>query len=94
MELIGEPIETDRAKKLREWMVRPEGHTLRLVIATKIRLAQEKAIASGMKADAGNAYAAKELMDLREAQRYQTFLNILDDLADPKTPLETIKLKT
>lgn len=93
-ELIGDPIETDRATKLRDWLKKPEGHTLRTVIATRLRLAQEKALISGMKADNGNSYAAKSIMDLGEAQRYQMFLGILDDIANPDTPLETIKLKT
>lgn len=94
LELIGEPLEPDRTKKLREWLSKGEAQTLRNVIGAKMRLAQEKALALGMKADGdNNSYDLKSMAEMKEAHRYQAALSVLDHVANPETTLETIKLK-
>lgn len=92
-ELIGEPLAIDTAKKLRDWLRKPEAQTLRTVIGAKFRLAQEEALLDGMKADGSNGYGEKATLDLKKASRYATALNVIEEIANPETPLETIKLK-
>lgn len=90
-ELIGESLPLDTAKKLRDWLRKPEGQTLRTVIESKLRLAQEDALRDGMKADGANAYGDKATLDLAKASRYAVALNVIEEIALPETPLETLK---
>lgn len=93
-ELIGEPLEQPRAENLRLWLAKPEGQTLRTVIAAKLRLKQEEALKAGMRADDANSYDLKASAEMKEAHRFQIALSVIEHIADTNTPLETIKLKT
>lgn len=92
VELIGEPLEANLAKKLRDWLSKPEADILKAVVAAKMRLAQEQALVSCMKADDTNAYDLKSMAEMKLAHCYQTALDVLDEITN--TPLETLKLKT
>lgn len=94
MELIGESLEPERAKKLREWLGKPEAHTLRGVIEAKQILLEENAKQSCRKSEDENSYDLKSKAEMKAARRYQTALQVLDEIANKDTQLETIKLKT
>lgn len=68
--------------------------TLREVVGAKQRLAEEEALEQARKSVAqDDCYTKLSTAGLKNARRYAIFLEVFEELGNPDTPLQTIKLK-
>jgi hypothetical protein len=90
-----EPISIDSERKLRIWLSKPEANTLRRVITSECQFAQAAALQKALSARDGNASELLMQDDLRQAARFNTFLEILNEIAaKPKeSTFSTVKLQ-
>ena len=75
-----EPISIDSERKLRIWLSKPEANTLRRVITSECQFAQAAALQKALSARDGNASELLMQDDLRQAARFNTFLEILNEM--------------
>jgi len=87
-----EPLPQSVDVGLREWLGKPHLATLRRVVDAKLKVFASKSINEALtakdferKLDAANA-------SLLMAQRYQTFLDVLQEVTDQKETFQSAKL--
>lgn len=91
-EIVSVPIEETRAKDLRAWLAKGECGTLKIVVGAKLRLALEEAVSLASKSSKRNSYEQQSILELDKADRYRHALEVLDEIINPDTVLETLKL--
>ena len=93
--LSREKLSPDIERKLRRWLSSPEANTLRRVVTAECQFAQAAALQKALSAHDGNASELLMQDDLRQAARYNTFLEIFYELAaKPKeSAFSTAKLQ-
>lgn len=89
-----EPLPIKTENDFREWLRRPQVETLRKVIRAK---QQEEACLSlndAKQANTGNWKLEAANVHLLKAQRYQAFLDVLQEVTDqlPNVPFNSVKL--
>lgn len=79
---------------LRQWLRRPQIETLRRVIAAKQKEAACLALRDAAQASGSNYKLEAANVHLAQAQRYQTFLDVLKEVEDrsPAEPFTFVKL--
>ena len=86
-------MDQEREKQLRDWLKKPEARNLATVIAAKLRAFQEKALLACGKSTGENAYALMATAAMKDAQRYQITLDVLDEIAGQAEPYQILKYK-
>jgi hypothetical protein len=79
-------------KKLREH-IGAKSDTLRSVVRSKVREHLIEASNTAMTIESTNAFSEKAQAQLNRAKRYQTFLEVLEELVEQKEAFSVIVLK-
>lgn len=95
IEFTQEPLSLALEHKLRRWLMLPEVNILRRVIIAECQVAQAAALAKALVAHPGDAKDLLMQDDLKQAARFSTFLEILDQTItrDKNLPFLIAKLK-
>lgn len=94
---IFRPIKTSltiaETDQLRSWFEKGECERLREIVRSRVR--ENLMLASNIAMDSAptNAYLEGAAAKLREAQKYQTFLTVLEEIIATKTNFELINVK-
>ncbi len=86
-------MDQEREKQLRDWLKKPEAKNLATVIAAKLRMLQEKALLACCKSTGENAYALMTTAAMKEAERYQITLDVLNEIDGQAEPYQILKFK-
>jgi hypothetical protein len=79
--LIREKLSPELERKLRLWLSKPEANILRRVVTAECQMSQAAALQKALSARDGNASELLMQDDLRQAARFNTFLEILNEIA-------------
>lgn len=79
--------------KLRTWIGQTEGQHLKQIALSKVLENAVAATNKAMDSDPSNAYGEAAGLKLKEAQRYQTFLTVLQEIIDHKGLFEVVSIK-
>lgn len=81
------------SEALRLWFGKTQCEHLREIVRSKVR--ENLMLASNIAMDSSpvNSYLEGAAVKLREAQRYQTFLTVLEEIIATKTNFELINIK-
>lgn len=79
-------------QSLRAWMDKGEAQTLRRIVKAKVQRAQCAGLNDAMKVEKFDGMAISVSENMRIAQRYQTFLDVLEELSTQKEPFSIVRL--
>lgn len=94
---IFKPVRTTltiaETEKLRSWFEQGQCEQLREIVRSKVR--ENLMLASNIAMDSSpvNSYLEGAAVKLREAQRYQTFLTVLEEIIATKANFEIVSVK-
>jgi len=88
-----EPLTPEQADLLRKWLLKPEAGLLKSVIRAKCQRHQLQALSEASQSVGDDTYRMVSSESMREANRYEGALQILEEFSRPTTPLITLKLK-
>lgn len=92
-EFVPEMMDAEREKQLRAWLNKTECNSLKTVISSKSRWLQEKALIECFASTGSNGYDLKSISSMKEAQRYETFLDVLREVINQTGPFQILKAK-
>jgi len=81
-----QPLSAEDTKNLQLWLAKPEGQILRKVVSSMGRAHLAEAMKDALEHAENNAKLDASNTKLAQAQRYQTFIKILDEIANQKKP--------
>lgn len=98
IELVAENLPIASERKLKAYLAKSELSILRRVVVVKCQLKESLALKESSEADSPDgAKALLAVASMQEARRYQTFIDVLDEIvaqAGTEEHFLTVKLKT
>lgn len=86
-------MDRDREQRLRDWLKKPEAQIFRTVVLAKSRFEKERALNEAIKADGVNNYELKSVASMKSAVRYETAVQVFDEIVQDQQPYRIPKLK-
>lgn len=74
------------------WLSKPEARILHRIVSSRCKILEVEALNAAIQGSAGNSKLDVGNQKLWEAQRYKTFLDILEEILVAKEPFETVTL--
>jgi len=88
-----ETLTTPQSMALRTWLGKSEAEHLRMIVAGKAKEQLAKATNNALGAVPGNGFESKSLEHIVNAQKYQTFLDVFQEVLDHKGDFEVKNLE-